>query len=275
MPVLPEVLAALAGVLGLCFGSFANVLIVRIPKDEPIGLWGGYRSHCPHCEAKIPFWRNIPVLSFILLRGRCADCRAPISWRYPIVELLTAALFALTAYVYAVGQSMPFDPTARWFELAKLLYFTFSLVVVVFIDIDERIIPDRFSLGNWVVALVASFIWGSPEFVLSIAGALFGFGSFYLLAKGYEKWKGVEGLGFGDVKMMGWLGAWLGVWGVPHVILFASVGGLIVGLLTMIRTRGKGDGLMTALPFGPFLALAAYVVWILQSFDGVRNFGAT
>lgn len=251
---------AFIALLGLIFGSFAMVLIYRIPREIPVGLFSRTRSFCPKCEKKIPAWRNIPLLAFFLAKGRCGECGEPISRRYPLVEALCSVLFVITFEVYRRSPSMPMEDTIRWVELVKNLYFTFSLLVIVFIDLDFRIIPDRFSIGNWVIAGAAAVLWGYPSWIEALFGCLFGFGSFWLMAWGYEKWKGVEGLGFGDVKMMGWLGAWLGIFAVPFVILTASLSGLVAGLLTM---RRSGDGLQTAIPFGPFLALGAYVAWIL------------
>lgn len=261
---LPWLEITLAFVAGLCFGSFATVLCYRIPREIPLGLVSHQRSACPHCKKKIAWYRNVPLFTYLLQKGRCKECGARIGWHYPVIELTTGVLFAFTYALLSRSSTLPMDSTARWLEIAKTLYFVLSLIVIVPIDIEFRIIPDRFSLGNWVIALGASFLWGSPSPFLSLTGCAFGFGSFFLMAWAYEKWKGVEGLGFGDVKMMGWIGAWLGVFSVPFVILSASVTGLIVGILAM---RGSKDGLQTAIPFGPFLALGAYVAWVLQSFD--------
>lgn len=249
---------------GLCMGSLATVLCYRIPREIPLGLTSHRRSSCPHCGKTIPAYRNIPLLSYVLQKGKCAECHKAIDWRYPAIEMLTTVLFVVSYYVMVRSGQLPFETFAHWAEVAKVLYFTLSLVVVIFIDIEFRIIPDRFSLGNWGIALLASFLWSSPPIWMSLAGCLFGFGSFFVMAWTYEKWKGIEGLGLGDVKMMGWIGAWLGLYSVPFVILSASLTGLAVGILAMRRSK---DGLQTAIPFGPFLAVGAYVAWILQSFD--------
>lgn len=255
------------GLLGLIFGSFATVLCYRIPRDIHLGLFSHVRSCCAECQKVIPWYRNVPLVSYLLQRGRCAQCQAPISVRYPLIEFSTALFFLLTYAIHshsvgAQAELRDMQDPLYYAELVKVLYFTLSLVVVVFIDIEFRIIPDRFSIGNWVVATLAALLWHSPSLVESLAGGALGFGIFFLLAWGYEKLKGIEGLGFGDVKMMGWLGAWIGVFGVPFVILIASLSGLIVGLLTM---RSSKDGLQTAIPFGPFLAMGAYIAWALQS----------
>ena len=249
------------GLLGLVFGSFATVLCYRIPREIPLGLTSHARSRCTECQGIIPWYRNIPLFSYISLRGRCATCQAPISWKYPIIELTTAIFFVLTYAIHSHSAQVVED-FAYWAELVKLLYFTLSLVAIVFIDLEFRIIPDRFSIGNWIVALVAAALWQEPPLLYSLLGGAFGFGVFFLLAWVYEKYKGVEGLGFGDVKMMGWLGSWIGVFGVPFVILIASLSGLLVGLLTL---RSSKQGLQTAIPFGPFLAAGAYLAWALQA----------
>jgi leader peptidase (prepilin peptidase)/N-methyltransferase len=136
-------------------------------------------------------------------------------------------------------------------------------VVLTAIDLEFRIIPDRFSLGNWGVAIAASLVWGIPGWSDALIGGAVGFGLFFSLSLFYEKVRKIEGLGMGDVKMMGWVGAWLGFLSVPLVILVASLTGLFAGVFVILSK--KGDGMKTALPFGPFIALGAYVAWVLQS----------
>ncbi len=250
--------------LGLILGSFGNVAIHRIPREIPLGLTSHRQSRCPKCEAPIRPWHNIPLVSYFLLRGRCVDCREPIASRYPWVEAISAALFAAAAWVFIQNRGFSWGYEALVGELVFLgvqLYFLWSLLVVTYIDIDFRIIPDRFSLGNWGLAVAACLIFREPEIWQGLAGGLLGFGMFYLLAWGYEKFKGIEGLGFGDVKMMGWLGTWLGFEWVPFMVLAASMTGLVVGLIHM---RKSGEGFESALPFGPFLALAALLAWFLK-----------
>lgn len=248
--------------LGLILGSFATACVHRIPREIPLGLFKKTRSACPHCERQIPWRDNIPLFSYLRQRGKARCCKKAIPVRYFLIELLTPLLFLATYMLYLRRIDAPFFESRDYFELAKLLYFTWSLVVLCFIDLEFRIIPDRFSLGNWVIALAAAFLWQAPPFLESVAGCVLGFGMFFLMAWGYEKLKKVEGLGFGDVKMMGWLGAWLGIFGVPFVVLTASLTGLVAGLVAM---RFSKAGLQTAIPFGPFLALGAYLAWALQS----------
>jgi len=264
MDPLEIALLLILSVVGLILGSFGNAAIYRIPREIPLGLFSHTRSKCPHCGALIRALHNVPLVSFFVLRGKCASCRVKISARYPWVEFLSMLLFfsATLIFIRTRGFSWGYDALGK--ELAYLavqVYFLWSLLVVTYIDIDFRIIPDRFSLGNWVVALAACFIFDDPEVWQGILGGALGFGMFFLLAWGYEKLKGIEGLGFGDVKMMGWLGTWLGLEWVPFIVFVASVSGLVVGLVQM---RKSGEGMQAALPFGPFLAIAALVAWCLK-----------
>jgi leader peptidase (prepilin peptidase)/N-methyltransferase len=250
------------GVLGLVFGSFASMMVYRIPREIPLGFLSHQRSFCPHCKKVIPFYLNLPLLGYVLSRAKCKSCKKKISIVYPLVEVLTVILFVTTYIVSLQSPLRPVDEVAFFAELLKNFAFNLALVTTVFIDIEFRIIPDRFSLGCWAVAILASLLWGVPSIVESLSGGALGFGIFFAMAWGYEKLKGIEGLGFGDVKMMGWLGSWIGIFGVPFVILVASLTGLMAGLVAMKTSR---EGLKTAIPFGPFLSLGAYVVWIMMN----------
>lgn len=257
----PLVLSIVA-VLGFLLGSFNTVLCYRIPREIPLGLFSHRRSVCSSCKKVIPWHQNIPIFAYLFLRGACRQCSAKIPSRYFWIEVTTLLSFVATYLVFENSVLKPEESATYWAELTKNLYFTLSLVAVVFIDLEFRIIPDRFSIGNWVIAAVASFAWGFPPLWESVAGGLLGFGMFFFMAFVYEKIKKIEGLGFGDVKMMGWLGAWLGVASVPIVILVGSLTGLMAGLWAM---RSSKEGLQTAIPFGPFLAFGAYVAWVAQS----------
>jgi len=251
--------------VGLLMGSFGNAAIYRIPREIPLGLFSHTRSRCPQCDTQLRAIDNIPVFSFLFLRGKCAHCRSKISFRYPVVELLGALLFGAAAVVFVRYRGFSWGYKALPEEMiffAVQVYFLWSLLVTTYIDIDFRIIPDRFSLGNWALAALVCLIFKDPSPLQGILGGLVGFGLFYSLAWGYEKYKGIEGLGFGDVKMLGWLGTWLGLEWVPFIIFVASVTGLILGLIQM---RKGGDGLQSALPFGPFLAFAALLAWFLKN----------
>jgi leader peptidase (prepilin peptidase)/N-methyltransferase len=250
--------------LGAIFGSLNTAFCYRIPREIPLGLFEKTRSECPHCKRVIPLKWNIPLFSYLFLRGRCGWCRGEIPLRYFLIELSTTLLFGLTWVLHSGSSHLPTSEIAAWAELAKVLWFAFSLVAVIFIDVEFRIIPDRFSIGNTAVALAAALLWGNPPILESILGAALGFGAFFLMSWGYEKLRGEEGLGFGDVKMMAWLGAWTGFASVPFIILVASLTGLAAGLLAM---RRSSDGFKTAIPFGPFLAAAGYAAWALHTLD--------
>jgi leader peptidase (prepilin peptidase)/N-methyltransferase len=249
----------IVSVLGLLLGSFNTMLCYRIPREIPLGLTSHQRSRCPHCTSVIHWYHNIPILGFLMLRGRCAHCHKKIPLQYFLIELSTLAFFILTYLIHENSVNRSISQVEDVAELGKLLLFTLALVSTVFIDIEFRIIPDRYSLGMWAVALLAAALWG-PNFLDSALGGVIGFGLFFLMSWSYEKLKGVEGLGFGDVKMMGWLGTWVGVVGVPFTILVASLTGLVVGLIAM---RSSKEGFKTAIPFGPFLAFGGYLAWAL------------
>lgn len=227
-------------ILGACLGSFGNVLIWRVPRKENF-VWG--RSHCPKCRAMIAWYDNIPILSYLILRGRCRSCAARISLRYPIVELITGALFA--ALFYRLGWS--------WF-LLETLVFAFGLVVVSFIDLDHMILPDVFTLSGIVIGLLGAALNPERSFWASLMGVLLGGGFLWLIAYLYYVFRKQEGMGGGDIKLLAWIGAILGWTAIPFVILAASLLGSLVGILAAIRTK---SGMQTAIPFGPYLALGA------------------
>lgn len=237
LPTHPLVVAIVLS-LGLCFGSFLNVVIHRLPRGESLAH---PPSRCGSCGHGIRPWHNVPVFGWLLLRGRCADCLARISPRYPMVELGGGALTLLAAFA--------FDTPV---ESAAALFVLLSLFAVFFIDLEHRIIPDEISLGGTVLGLVLSF-W-TRGFLSALIGAATGAGGLLLVALAYKKVRGRDGLGMGDVKLAAMLGAFLGVPGLVLTVLLASFGGTLLGLGLMARKQGTG---MTALPFGSFLAPAA------------------
>ena len=228
-----------AGLFGLIFGSFFNVCIYRIPRDKSI-VWPG--SFCPKCNTPIRWYDNIPVFSYLFLRGKCRKCKEPISLQYPLVELLTGVLTVVLAAVYA-------------------------LIILSVIDLELMIIPDRFSLGLIVLGL--AFAWCNPNFsgvwwqkeIASLIGAAAGFlGVLALALIGTWAFK-KEAMGGGDVKLMGSIGALLGWEGVITTVIMGSFFGLLYALYVMIRHGKKGGD---AIPFGPFLSLGALVnFWYL------------
>ncbi len=237
----PSTAPVILFLLGAVVGSFANVCILRIPAGESI-VWPG--SRCPSCKKPIAAYDNVPILSWLLLRGRCRSCQAPISARYWVVELLTA--LAAVAVYFRVGFG---------FEWFVLFAFTASLIVITFIDLDHRIIPDVISLPGIVAGFVLSFA-REPGPIDSAIGILFGGGILFAVAWGYEKATGREGMGGGDVKLLAMIGAFLGWQSIPLTLLLSSLSGSVIGLSLMWWT---GSDTKYAIPFGPFLALGALV----------------
>jgi len=236
-------------VLGAVIGSFLNVCIWRIPDGKSIVAPA---SHCPKCGNPVRFYDNIPLVSWIVLRGRCRDCGEPISPRYPLVELLTALLSLAVAWLY--GPSLQY--------LAAFL-FAAALVVITFIDLDHQIIPDVISLpGIPVFFLLAWLVMGVP-FWESLFGILIGGGFLYLIAVGYELLTKREGMGGGDIKLLAMIGAFLGWKSLFFVVFMSSILGALVGV-ALIASRGKD--MKYAVPFGPFLSIAA----VMYLFVGVQ-----
>lgn len=252
---------AIAALLfGLIIGSFLNVCIHRMPRDESI-VWPG--SRCPTCRHSIAPYDNIPLLSWILLHGRCRHCFTRIHWRYPLVEALTGVLFALAILTWG--------PTA-----AAIKYMLFSVLCVgmLFTDLETRLLPDEFTLGGLACGLILSvlipqqntflafFAPSLPLPVISLLdagiGAAFGSGSFWIVAEAYSRIRGREGLGFGDVKMVAMLGAFLGITGAMAAILVGCIAGSVLGLLWIWYRKQAAN--QYELPFGSFLAAAGLFI---------------
>jgi leader peptidase (prepilin peptidase)/N-methyltransferase len=231
---------------GAIVGSFLNVCIYRIPAEKSIV---SPPSSCPACGHQIRWFENIPIFSYLFLRGHCAACRLKISLRYPAVEALTGLLFVLTFYYFG-------------FSSVTLVYMVFvaALVAITFIDLDHQIIPDVISLPGILVGFASSFFIPWLTWSDSIFGILLGGGSLLAVAWIYEKLAGREGMGGGDIKLLAMFGAFLGWQAVFPIIFLASLAGTLVGVPLMLVQ--KGDTRL-AIPFGPFLALAAivYLFW--------------
>ena len=254
------VVAAGAGTVGAIIGSFLNVVIHRVPREESVAFPA---SHCPSCDAAIRPYDNIPVVSWAVLRGRCRSCRAPISARYPAVELLTGVLFALTYLLHSgLTLSLPFD-----------LAFVAALVALVFIDAEHMLLPNVITYPGAALALVARAVvpnlYGvaslgggeTPAWLLSLVGAALGAiaggGFLWLVGWLWERARGVEAMGLGDVKMMLMVGAYLG-WPLTLLTIFVGVlTGSLAGVGAMLR-RGERD-MQMLLPFGIFLGLGSLV----------------
>jgi leader peptidase (prepilin peptidase)/N-methyltransferase len=230
------------GVLGALLGSFANVIIYRMPREESIVK---PRSHCYSCKKMIPWHDNIPIFAWFFLRGKCRNCGAKFSFRYPFVEMLMAGLYVL-AYHYA--------PT--WPSLIEYLIFIFGLVVCTFIDLDHMILPDEFTLSGIVIGLLGAWLNPHREFLDALYGVLMGGGFLWGMAYIYFLITKQEGMGGGDIKLLAWIGALLGWKAIPFVIMSSAIIGSVVGL-TMARKQKAG--LKTVIPFGPYLALGAVI----------------
>jgi leader peptidase (prepilin peptidase)/N-methyltransferase len=236
-----------AFLLGLVVGSFANVCIHRLPLGQSVV---SPPSRCPACGTLIKAYDNLPVLGFMLLRGRCRSCRAAISWRYPVVEAANGLLWLALAWRHG--------PTPR--SLVEMALVT-ALLVLSLIDLEHQILPDVITLPGVALGLAASFLPGSPLTPLASAlAAAGGWLAFAAVAKAYQKARGVEGLGQGDWKLAALLGAFLGWQKMLLTVLLASLAGTVVGLLA-IALRGRD--LRYALPLGTFLGAAGVLVVFL------------
>jgi len=271
----PWAFVAVAAVFGLLVGSFLNVVIHRLPvmlerqwraqaaeiegrPPPPAGERYDLvepRSRCPACNAPIRAIQNVPVLSWLFLRGRCAACRAPISIRYPLVELATGTAFAVVAWHFGFG-----------LQAALGIVFTAYLIALTGIDVDKQLLPDVLTLPLLWIGLIAS-VWpgaagaAAPpaSAVDAIVGAAAGYLFLWLVYQLFRLATGKEGMGYGDFKLFGAIGAWLGWQMLPLVLLLSAVVGATVGiLLIVLRRHGRG----VPIPFGPYLAGAAWIAML-------------
>jgi len=235
-------------IFGAIVGSFLNVCIHRLPKGESIVMPG---SHCPDCKKPIRFYDNIPLISYFLLRGKCRNCKKPISIQYPLIEGITAIGSLLLFLKY--GPS-----------LSYLIYFLFvdGLIVVTVIDLYHQIIPDVVSIPGIGVGLLGSFIIPHHTYLDALIGILAGGGSLFLVAVLYQWLFKREGMGGGDIKLLAMIGAFLGWKAVILTILLGSLIGSIAGIMIMIL---KGKNFKYAIPFGPFLSLGAVTALFYQN----------
>ena len=239
--------------MGLVLGSFYNVLIYRLPREI---FWQYRRSHCPHCQTKIPYYLNVPVISFVLLGGKSRCCQRRLAWHYPLVELLTTLLsVGLYFYFPFLSNDGTLDNTQLIRFLHAYLFASFLLIGSV-IDLYHMIIPDEITLT--LVALTPAVIYLHPEldWLSSTIGVVAGGGSLYVIAWLYWLTRRKVGMGMGDVKLLAGIGGWLGYQGVLTTLLYGSLIGTVVALV-LIFTGKKGYNMQSALPFGPCLALGA------------------
>ncbi|MGY2490142.1 prepilin peptidase [Cupriavidus sp. CP313] len=261
----PSFLVAAAALLGLVVGSFLNVVIHRMPRmmerdeanyiaelrGDPLPYPGRYnlmvpRSACPHCGHAIAPWENVPVLSYLFLRGRCSACKAPISVRYPLVELVCGVLSALVAWRFGPGG-----------QALAALVLVWALLALTMIDADTQLLPDQITLPLLWLGLLLNLggvFVALPDAVIGAAVGYLVLWSAYWL---FRLVRGKEGMGFGDFKLMAALGAWFGWQALPALVLLSSVVGVLFGLANIALRRQERD---TPFPFGPFIALAGVVV---------------
>lgn len=262
--------------LGLIFGSFLNVLIHRLPimilgtesanerssetttaaPSEATFNLQTPASHCPHCHHALHWSELIPVLSFVFSKGRCKHCGQAISWRYPLIELATSALFVLCLFKFA------------WTPQAFMAcFFCATLLALAWIDIETFLLPDALTQALLWVGLVGSAMSLTPTPLMqSLPGAVLGYGLLWLVGWGFQTWTGKEGMGQGDLKLLAALGAWVGIWSLLPVLLLASVSGLIFGVAQKMRGQLGDNGHFA---FGPFLALSGFACFFLGISMGV------
>ena len=255
----------LAALFGLLTGSFLNVVIYRVPvmmergwtlfakehlqleltdaEKQPFNLLKP-DSRCQHCGTPIKPWQNIPVISYILLRGQCGSCQTPISIRYPAIELLTAVMFAVVAIVY--GWS--------WLTLTGLVLTAF-LIALTFIDADTQYLPDQLTLPLVWLGLLANYAGGLVSLQQAVLGAVCGYMSLWLLNFVHKLLRGFDGMGAGDFKLLAALGAWLGAAVLPVIVFVAALVGVVAAV---VLKAAKSQ----PIAFGPCLAIAGWLVWI-------------
>ncbi len=258
-------------IFGLIIGSFLNVVIFRLPimlknqwnrecrqwlnkhnsaadnSVEPFNLIIP-RSQCPECGHKITALENIPILSYVLLRGRCAECKAPISIQYPLVETLTAVLSFLVAWHF--GYSL---------QTAAALFLTWALIALSVIDLQTKLLPDSITLPFLWVGILVNLGQTFTDLTSSVIGAVFGYLSLWSIYHLFKLLTGKEGLGYGDFKLLALFGAWLGWQSLPLIIILSSLIGATVGISLIVF---KGQDKNSPIPFGPFLAAAGWIAML-------------
>jgi leader peptidase (prepilin peptidase) / N-methyltransferase len=227
--------------LGLIVGSFLNVCIYRLPKRVSV-VWPA--SRCAECDRPLAWYENVPLVSYAVLRGRCRTCGARISLRYPLVEAITMCVFLLHWLIW--GPQLILIPR---------LLFACALIVLFAIDLEHQILPNAITLPGIIVGLLCSLAW-PPGLLASLAGVAFGGGILWLIAEVWLRLRGVEAMGFGDVKMLAMVGAFLGIKLVALTFVLSSLIGGVIGIIVIASRRGS---LATAVPFGTMLAAAALI----------------
>ena len=237
------ILIFIAALFGALIGSFLNVVILRLPDHTQSIVYPA--SHCPRCASPLHWYENIPIISYLCLRGKCSHCKVPISLQYPLVEIMMALLAAALMYTFQLS-------------IATAGYFLFSaaLLVIIVIDIHHQIIPDVISLPGIILGVLFSLVSPTVTWQSSLIGLLVGGGILYAIAFFYTLLRKIDGMGGGDIKLLAMIGAWLGWQSLPFVIFASSLSGTFVGLIAMFYQKKGGQ---TRIPFGPFLSIAALV----------------
>ena len=268
-PAADLAISLIAGLFGLLIGSFLNVVIHRLPKmmqresDNYCAVEAGKpeihierynlmvpRSACPHCHHQITAMENIPVVSYLALRGKCSNCRAPISPRYPAIELLTGVLSALVVWKLGTG----------WQGLGGL-FFLYFLVALTFIDADTQLLPDDLTYPLIWAGLLININGTYVSLHDSVVGAAAGYLALWTIYWVYKLVRGREGMGYGDFKLLAALGAWMGWATLPAIVLMASLVGAVVGIALMVANRRGFD---YQIPFGPYLAAAGLITFLYR-----------
>ena len=266
--------------LGLLVGSFLNVVIYRLPlmmesrwrrdccelleveqekQEQPLGL-ATPNSHCPHCKAAIKPWQNIPVISYLVLGGKCANCGAAISWRYPAIELITGLMTLSLAWYF------PLSPA-----LLGAIILTWALIALTMIDVDHQLLPDDITLPLLWLGLLFNLGGTYVSLQDAVIGAIAGYLILWSIYWLFKLLTGKEGMGYGDFKLLAALGAWLGWQLLPVIILLSSLVGAVCGIaLMVIKRRGKE----IPIPFGPYLAMAGWIALLWGEALLARYMGA-
>jgi len=230
-------------IVSLCIGSFLNVLIYRVPREQSIILPS---SQCPFCNTPLKWIHNIPLFSYLFLKGKCYFCKKPISIKYPLVEILTACMG--TFLFWQFGLTLAFVASS---------FFSVILIALIFIDLEHQLLPDILTLTLLWGGLLQSVLPIFANSSQAILGAAVGYSSFWLIAKLYEHFRGHEGMGYGDFKLLAAIGAWVGINSLIEVVLLSSLAGTVVGLSLLATKKVNAK---TPIPFGPFLAVAGWVI---------------
>jgi len=244
---------------GLIVGSFLNVVVWRWPREESLITPG---SHCPKCGKAISWYDNLPVLSWIILAGRCRSCKEPISVRYPLIELAVGLVSVLCFWCFG---------PSRWYFIS--FAFFAALFAASIIDLEHRLIPDEISIGGVIIGMGLAFLPGNRVSVSqSIAGAVLGFLILFIVAESYRLIAKKEGMGMGDAKLLAMIGAFLGWRSLPLVLFAGSTLGSVIGVALILASRDR----MYKIPFGPFLSVGALVWTVIESKGihlGASSFG--